>query len=253
MQTELITPLIITFNEEANIARVLDGLHWAKAIVVIDSGSTDATLSICARYPQVRVVHRAFDSFAEQCNAGLKEISTPWVLSMDADYVADQAFFQALQQVDGQADGYRIAFRYCIGGKPIRCGFYAARVSLYQVAGAEYHNDGHAHRIQRPGRIDQFPSKLDHDDRKPLARWLQSQSRYLPQEADKLLALSNDQLSLPDRIRKTAVLGPIAMFFYVLFVRLGILDGWAGWRYACERVYAELLLSLHLLERRKSR
>jgi glycosyltransferase involved in cell wall biosynthesis len=252
MQTELITPLIICFNEADNIERCLNGVAWAKRIVVMDSGSTDATLEICARFSNVEVVTRPFDSFAEQCNAGLTHITTPWVLSMDADYIADAAFQSALERIeDDGVDGFKIAFYYCIQGKRLRSGVYPPRVALYRVQGAQYRNDGHGHRIERGGAIADFPAKLDHDDRKPLARWLNSQARYALQEAEKLTDADRSKLGFADRLRYSAVLGPVAMAFYVLFVRGAIFDGWAGWRYTCERVYAELLLTLNLLEKRK--
>ena len=50
-----ITPVILTLNESANISRVLDGLTWAKDIVIVDSGSQDGTREIAARYPNTRV------------------------------------------------------------------------------------------------------------------------------------------------------------------------------------------------------
>src|SRR5512143_2622752 len=84
-----ITPLILTWNEEANIARTLDKLRWAREVVVVDSGSTDGTRAICESFPNVRVVVRPFDSHAAQWNFGLKEtgIVSDWVLALDADYV----------------------------------------------------------------------------------------------------------------------------------------------------------------------
>ncbi|MFM7326188.1 MAG: glycosyltransferase, partial [Nodosilinea sp.] len=86
MQLKNITPLILTYNEAPNIDRTLACLTWASQIVVIDSFSTDDTLAIVQRYPQVQVYQRVFDSFAEQCNFGLTHITTPWTLSLDADY-----------------------------------------------------------------------------------------------------------------------------------------------------------------------
>ena len=55
-----ITPVVITWNEEPNIKRVFDQLTWARDIVVVDSGSVDATLGLLAGYPSVRVVHACF-------------------------------------------------------------------------------------------------------------------------------------------------------------------------------------------------
>ena len=71
MDRDTVTPLLITFNEIQNIERTLAKLDWAVRIVVIDSGSTDGTLDILAKDPRVDVIHRPFDSFAEQCNFGL--------------------------------------------------------------------------------------------------------------------------------------------------------------------------------------
>ena len=61
-----ITPVLLTFNEEPNIARTLAHLAWAKDIVVVDSGSTDGTLPTLANFPNVRVFDRRFDSHANQ-------------------------------------------------------------------------------------------------------------------------------------------------------------------------------------------
>ena len=63
-----ITPLVLTHDEAANIARTMAELLWARRIVVIDSGSTDGTLSILRKFSQVEVVHRVFTDFADQCN-----------------------------------------------------------------------------------------------------------------------------------------------------------------------------------------
>src|SRR5437762_14037528 len=86
MMLEEITPMVITCNEAPNIGRTLAKLLWAKRIIVIDSGSTDDTVALARRHPQVEVIERPFDNFANQCNFGLARIDTPWVLSLDADY-----------------------------------------------------------------------------------------------------------------------------------------------------------------------
>src|SRR5215217_7735082 len=83
---EDITPVIITYNEAANIARTLGRLVWARRIVVVDSGSTDETLEIIRSYPQTELINRPFDDFASQCNFAIAQVTTTWVLSLDADY-----------------------------------------------------------------------------------------------------------------------------------------------------------------------
>ena len=92
MSLDQLTVMVITFNEKANIRRTLDSLRWVPRILVIDSYSTDGTLAIVQAYPNTRILQRKFENFADQCNFGLGEVDTTWVLSIDADYVFPQAF-----------------------------------------------------------------------------------------------------------------------------------------------------------------
>ena len=91
-----ITPLVLTYNEAPNIRRTLEKLRWAREIIVVDSFSTDETLDRLKAFPQVRVVQRKFDTFAGQCNFGLDQIQTPWVLSLDADYVLSEELIEEI-------------------------------------------------------------------------------------------------------------------------------------------------------------
>ncbi len=247
-----ITPLILTFNEEANIGRVLERLTWAARVVVLDSFSTDATLAIARRFPNVDVEQRAFDSFAGQCNYGLSLIETEWVLSMDADYVLTPALVAEIAALpaEPEVDGFEVGFTYCIGGKPLRGTLYPPRVVLYRRAAASYRQDGHAHRVEIEGAVGALAGLIQHDDRKPLGSWLAAQQKYAVQEADKLLAAPPEALGLADRLRLKGGLAPVLAPLYALFAKGGILDGTAGWQYALQRTYAEILLALHLFERR---
>jgi glycosyltransferase involved in cell wall biosynthesis len=251
MNLAQITPLILTYNEEQNIARCLGRLRWARQVLVIDSGSTDTTLQICGEFPNVCVLHRPFDSFAGQCNFGLESIRTEWVLSMDADYVVPEVFAKTLEGLDEsrRVGGYRFPFRYCIHGRPLRASLYPPRTVLYRISEAKYGNEGHGHRVKVEGRVEEVPLKIDHDDRKPLGRWLDAQRKYAALEAAHL-SKTTAGLSRPDTLRKMVWPAPLAAMAYTLFVNRLILDGWPGWYYVAQRTYAELLLSLELMERR---
>ena len=61
-----ITPVILTYNEEPNLGRTLESLRWAPRVVVVDSGSTDATRAIAERFSNVAWFERRFDDFARQ-------------------------------------------------------------------------------------------------------------------------------------------------------------------------------------------
>lgn len=253
-----LTALLITFDEIANIARTLDALRWLPRILVIDSGSSDGTLAVLRSFANVEVLHRRFDSFARQCNHGLDQISTEWVLSLDADYVVSPELAVAMPALLRRADqeglaGYSLPFRYCIDGRPLRGSLLPPRTCLYRTRSGEYHNEGHGHRVRISGAVATLSIALLHDDRKPLERWLSSQQRYLRHEAASLLATPRQHLSAADRLRRDTPLAPLAVLILCLVGRGGLLDGSAGLTYALQRTYAELLLLLLLGEERRIR
>lgn len=247
-----ITPLILTYNEGANIARALESLNWASDVVVVDSYSDDETLEIAASFPHVRVFQRVFDAHRNQWEFGLKEtgIATNWVLALDADYVVASDLLNELQhlQPDNDTMGYRARFVYCINGKRLRSGIYPPVTVLYRRAAATYLQDGHTQRVSIDGRVEPLQSPMLHDDRKSLSRWFQSQTRYTALEAQKLLSADRAELGLTDRMRRWWLVVPPAALLYCLIVRGGVFDGWAGFYYAFQRTLAELMLSLYLIE-----
>ena len=72
-------------------------------------------------------------------------------------------------------------------------------------------------------------------------------------EAEKLASASMADLGLPDRIRKAVFVAPFVVFLHVLFIKGTVFDGRAGLYYAVQRSVAEMILSLHLLQRRLRR
>ena len=250
---EQITPLILTYNEESNIGRTLERLNWAKRIVVIDSFSDDTTLEILNRYAQVEVYQRKFDTHTLQWNYGLEQVNSEWVLSLDADYMLSEEMIQEFQLMFETSkskllDGYFAQFRYCVFGKPLRATLLPPRQVLFRKTKAIYIDDGHTQLLQVHGKSGTLKSCIHHDDRKPLSRWLWAQDRYMKIESKKLLSLSSNQLSFGDRLRKQKVIAPIVILLYCLILKGGILDGWAGWYYAWQRMLAEILLAIRLIE-----
>jgi acetyltransferase-like isoleucine patch superfamily enzyme len=246
-----ITPLILTYNEASNIGRTLDSLHWAASVVVVDSGSDDGTLSICAEYPQVQVVTRSFDSHTNQWNFGLDQIQTPWVLTLDADYRCPSDFDQEVGELDDTYQAYAIPFRYALSGTVLRGSLYPPRVALFRPQKFRYINDGHTQLLDTGGQsVGSLKNQFIHDDRKSHTRWLRSQIPYATLECDKLCTTRRQELDWKDRIRLWIVVAPVLTFFYCLIYRRLIWDGKAGLLYTLQRTYAELLLSFCLLHRR---
>lgn len=248
-----ITPVILTYNEAPNIARNLARLSWAREVVVVDSGSEDETPAIVGRFPNARLVVRPFDTHARQWTFAIQEagIATPWVLRLDADYIVPQPTIDEIAGLAPTTDigGYRAAFDYCIDGRRLRGSLYPALPVLFRRDRVTFAQDGHTEKADVSGTVGMLVGHIDHDDRKGLDRWLVSQFRYQSREVDKLLSAPWAQLSWPDRLRLTRVLGPPLVFLYCLFGRGLILDGWPGWYYAVQRTTADMILSLLMIQR----
>jgi glycosyltransferase involved in cell wall biosynthesis len=251
-----LTPFILTYNEEPNLARCLESVKWASQILVLDSGSTDGTAAIVARYPQARIVVRPFDCHSNQANFGHTEIATPWVLSLDADYVISPELRDEIEATMTTADAgtvYFAPFKFRVYGKLLRTCFMPPRGILYALAGAVYDQDGHTQRLSTHGRrTAMLRNFIIHDDRKALPRWLESQRKYAVLEAEKMRNEPETNLNLADRLRRTGWANVLVILPYALFVRGLIWDGLPGLLYALERLYAELILALHVLHGRLS-
>jgi glycosyltransferase involved in cell wall biosynthesis len=245
-----ITPLILTCNEQENLERTLARLRWARRVVVIDSFSSDATPSICGSFSNVERIVRAFDDHTSQWNFGLAQVKTPWTLNLDADYVVTDALNQELAcWIPGPAmAAYFARFHYCVFGRRLRASLYPPRAVLFRPAACRYVADGHTQRLAIDGPTAFLTASIDHDDRKPLARWLRAQDRYATLEAAKLLQADAGALALQDRLRRLVVVAPLLVPLYTLLGKGLILEGWRGWYYAFQRMAAELILSLKLIE-----
>jgi glycosyltransferase involved in cell wall biosynthesis len=252
MDLNEITPLILSFNEEANIERTINALDWAARIVLVDSFSSDRTIEIARRYEHVVIVQRAFDDHVSQWNFGLNQVTSQWVLSLDADYVLTPTFVEELKRrCDtglNTGTGYFARFRYCVNGKRLRGSLYPPRLVLFEPRLARYVPDGHTQLLKFKGPTDFLNGEILHDDRKPLMAWLAAQDRYTRLEVQKLSVTPTSELRLVDRVRRLRWLAPLLMPFYCLFAKGLVLDGVAGVFYTFQRTYAELLLSLRLMQ-----
>lgn len=120
--------VIITFNEEKNIKRCLDSVvPVADEIIVLDSGSTDATKDICGQYPLVKFYIHAFDGHIQQKNRAITYASHPHILSLDADEALDITLQESIRYIkeNWSGDGFEVnrLTNYC--GHWVRhCGWY---------------------------------------------------------------------------------------------------------------------------------
>jgi glycosyltransferase involved in cell wall biosynthesis len=246
-----ITPVLLTYNEAQNIARTLSNLDWAKDIVVLDSGSTDETPSILARFSRVRVFSRPFDTHCNQWHHAIFEtnIGTPWILRLDADYQVPKALVEELSQLDPDApvNAYRIGFDYAIHSRKLISSLYPSNTILLRIGYFTVWQNGHTEAWSVEGPVSMLKARIVHDDRKAVESWLTAQGRYMRQELEEVPAR---RFGFRKALRLAPPLMPLAVFFYCLFGKGLILNGRAGIVYALQRLIAESVLSLMILERK---
>jgi glycosyltransferase involved in cell wall biosynthesis len=244
-----ITPVLLTYNEEQNIGRTLSRLRWAKDIVVVDSGSTDGTLLIVAEFPNVRVFKRHFDTHARQWRYAIEEtqIATEWILRLDADYQVSDALVSELARLDPNhaVSAYCVRFDYAIFSQKLLSSLYPANTILLRKDRFSVRDKGHTEKWNVDGLIATLSTRVTHDDWKPTGHWLIGQARYMQREFD---CLRVGGTGLVRWLRLRPPLMPIAVFLYCLFGRGLIVNGRAGLFYALQRLVAEAVLSLIVLE-----
>lgn len=124
-----ITVLILTFNEEKNIQKCIDSVvDFFDQVIVVDSGSTDKTLDILAKYA-VKTYTHPFENYAKQRNWALNnlEINNEWVFNLDADQhiekeLVDELHTNFITQNMDAFDGCMISRKTIFLGKWIRHG-----------------------------------------------------------------------------------------------------------------------------------
>jgi len=249
-----VTPVVLTYNEEPNIGRTLESLRWAKEVVVLDSGSTDETEVIAAGFPNVKWLVRPFDAHVTQWQFAVQqtEISSEYVLALDADMQVPDGFLQELENNFpwGRAAGGIVPFEYRYHGRKLSGSLCPPQLRLFQRAAVDISQPDHTQCFSVAGEVYEFHHKLIHDDRKSVERWVNSQVAYQLLNAQ---GLSNGHRGrLRDHLRRAGLMPPIIGALAYLKAG-GPFRGAAAARYAYERAVAEGLLAIRLMDARLKR
>jgi len=119
-----ISAVIITFNEENNIADALESVAWADEILVVDSESTDSTREICEKAGATLLV-RKWVGFSAQKQYAAEQAENDWIFSLDADERVSHELrteVLGLKTRTNKADGYKIPRLSIYMGREIRHG-----------------------------------------------------------------------------------------------------------------------------------
>jgi len=245
--------LILTLNEEQNLPACLGAIAWCDDIVVMDSFSSDRTVELAER-AGARVLQRKFDSFAGQRNFALEQVDFKheWVFHLDADEIFTEALRLEIGQVieDPDYDAYRVPSKTMFMGQWLRrSGMYPSyQERLTRCPNFRFKMVGHGQKadiaLDRIGTLQE--PYLHYSFSKGMSDWFEKHNRYSTHEAD--AALEHRQAGRMDwpglfssdqsrrRLAMRAVvfrmpMRPFFRFFYMYVIRLGFLDGSAGFTY----------------------
>ena len=189
---EKLSAVIITQNEERNIARCLDSLRGvADEVVVVDSGSTDGTEAICSRLG-ARFLHHDWAGYSGQKNYANSLASHPWILSIDADEALSEELKRSILRMKSSAPSDEVVYSMCrlnnYCGQWIRhCGWYPdEKVRLWHQGVCQW--DGEVHeelRFQRPVRRQRLTGDLLHYTYYSVTDHAARQVRYATLAAEK--------------------------------------------------------------------
>src|SRR5215467_3777416 len=221
---------IITLNEEANIARTLDSVREiASEIIVVDSGSTDATVRL-AQERGAKVYTEAWKGFAAQKNSSLAKATCDWVLSLDADEEVSRelaASIKALLSSGKPAEfpGYTMNRRNLYMGRWIRrSGYYPdPKLRLIKRGAAEFELRAVHEDIKMAGRLGHLNGDLIHHAYPTLEGFIEHANRYSSLGAQMVVEQGPVGFSVIN-----ILLRPLVRFLYSYFFRLGFLDGREG-------------------------
>jgi glycosyltransferase involved in cell wall biosynthesis len=249
--TSPLSAFIITRDEEARIGRTLSALQGlTDDIVVVDSGSVDATVAI-AKSLGARVIYRAWDGYGGQKRFAEQQCRHDWVLNVDADEVVTPELrteIGRLLEADPRPGAYNIHILtvYPGDGRPRPWPRDVNAVRLYHRAVASYRDHPSYDRVDVSGvEPGQLEAPLWHY---PVVDW----SGHM----DKLNRFSSFQASLPyrhsDRMLKLRLIGEFPINFVKTYIgRRHFTGGWKGFYFALSQAFMRTARIAKILEARE--
>ena len=220
-----LSAIVITRDEAANIGACLDSLAFCTERIVVDSGSTDATVEI-AKQKGARVEFQDWRGYGPQKNYALSLATGDWVLSIDADERVSPELAAAIKSVlaDPSADGWEFPRLSSFCGRQMRhSGWYPDYVLRLVRRGRASFADAVVHEsVICAGPVKRLPQPLIHDPVHRLEDALSRMDRYSTASAQ-ALAASGRRVSF-----LTGIGHGLFSFLRTYVLRAGFLDGAEG-------------------------
>lgn len=247
-----VTVLVPIKNEERNLQLSLPLLSDFDEVIILDSQSSDTSLELAAHYGAE--VHQFYwdGKFPKKRNWALQNlrIKNEWVLFLDADEYVTPEFITELKAAIARPEinGYWIVFRNYFMGKQLKYGDQFKKLPLFRKGSGEYERiaedswshldmEVHEHPILE-GKVGTFKTHINHNDYKGLEHYIAKHNSYSSWEARRYIKLQETGfagLNSRQRLKYWLIglgLMPMAYFLGNYFLKLGFLDGRAGYYFS---------------------
>jgi len=222
-----ISACIIAFNEEKKIEDCLKSLiDIADEIIVIDSNSTDNTVSIARKYTD-KIILQDFLGFIEQKNFAITQASHDWILSLDCDERLSPELQQAITGIKDSiedADAYRMSRKtFYVYRWLNHCWYPDLKIRLFNKNTAYWGGTNpHDHIIASGSNIKRLDGDIYHYSFDSISDHLKTIDKFTEIGAEELIKKN----------KSFTVLSPLThaswTFIKLYFIKLGFMDGFAG-------------------------
>lgn len=237
--------VIIAKDAASQIAACIDSVSFADEILVVDSGSEDETRAI-ADVRGCRVIEKEWLGFGRQKQFAVSEAKHDWVLCLDVDERVTPVLAASIQaaMVSPAFKAYRMPRRNRFLGRWLSHGegYPDWSLRLFHRTHASWSNDEVHEAVITTADVGRLVGDLQHDSAEDVTHYLAKQNRYSSLHAQALYGQG---------VRAgygKLFLSPLARFIKFYFIKLGFLDGGAGFAHVAIGCFAAFAKYAKLIE-----
>lgn len=247
-----VSGIVVCFNEEKNIEKCLKSLLWADEIIVVDSYSTDNTVSICKKYTD-KIYQREWPGINKQKEYAVSLSQNEWVFVLDADEMASEGLakeiLERLESDNNKFDGYMVKrHTYYLGKWIDHGGWYPDyKLRLFKKSKGYFGGEDPHDKIIVNGNVARLEGEIYHYTYENISHHIRTINNFSDVVSQKMLEKS-EKFVLPKMLAK-----PLIKFFETYVYKLGFLDGIQGLIISVLSSYYVFLKYAKLWELRKNK
>ncbi len=236
-----ISALLITKNEEKNIASYLRDMDFADEIIIVDSLSTDETKRIATNHQNVRFLERKFDNFSNQKNFAIEQAQYPWIVFFDTDERVSRKLKSEILNVvhsENPLDAYFVRRKFYFLEDPMHFSGWQndKAIRLFKNGKGKYCNEKFVHEtLEVDGEVGILNEAIHHYSLNDLEAYQEKLKLYAKLKAEELYKKGKKASFIHYHIK------PSIRFLHHFVFRFGFLDGKNG--YTIAKIYRDYVVN----------